>query len=506
MTQNNSRADFIALRTVPIILKNGNRSLKVNALLDEASTKTYLNADVAAELWLQGRTEQVIVNVLNGQIETFETKLVSFKLLSVDRKVSMNVTAYTANRVTGYMPVIHWNEYSSKWPYLRKIDFPLPANKLVVDIPIGLDCLDFHCAIEEVSCRPGEPVARLTPFGWTCKGNPYTTETPRLQTNFAWTYFVRDQSEIQELNANLKKFLEIEETSPVNSTSVVKIEEQLALKTVENSIQYVDNMYWVGVPWIENKQNLPDNYRMALQRLQNTDKKLQKSPDIARAYSDIIDQYITKGYVRKVPETERSKSKWYLPHFPVIGPDKATTKTRIVFDASAKCEGVSLNDKIHQGPKLLRDLLDVMLRFRRFPVAIVCDIAEMCLRIWISHADKPYHRLLWRGTHQNRTPDVYEFDRVVFGENSSPFQAISFCNSMRRNTRTASLWLQKQSKSLQTWTIIWIQYTPKKKVWNYIINFLSFSQKLERMLGNGFQTRPAFYQKSRLKIERPKLI
>ena len=71
----------------------------MNALLDEASTKTYLNADDAAELWLQGRIEQVIfLNcVLNGQIETFETKPVSFELLSVDRKVSMNVTASTAD-------------------------------------------------------------------------------------------------------------------------------------------------------------------------------------------------------------------------------------------------------------------------------------------------------------------------------------------------------------------------------------------------------------------------
>ena len=126
-------------------MKNGDRSLKVNALLDEANTKTYLNADVAAELGLQGRTEKVTLNV---QIETFETKPVSFELLSADRKVNMNVTAYTANRVTGDMPVIHWNEYSSKWPYLRKIYFPIPARKPVVDVLIGLDCVDFHCAAE----------------------------------------------------------------------------------------------------------------------------------------------------------------------------------------------------------------------------------------------------------------------------------------------------------------------------------------------------------------------
>ena len=57
MTASNvSTADFIALRTVPVILTNGDRSLKVNALLDDASTKTYVNSDVAAQLGLQGKT------------------------------------------------------------------------------------------------------------------------------------------------------------------------------------------------------------------------------------------------------------------------------------------------------------------------------------------------------------------------------------------------------------------------------------------------------------------
>ena len=96
---------------------------------------------------------------------------------------------------------------------------------------------------------------------------------------------------------------------------------------------------------------------------------------------------------------------------------------KIVFDASARYEGHSLNDLIHQGPKLQRELIDVLLRFRRQPVALVCDIAEMYLRIGIAHEDKPFHRFLWRGIDQDRQPDTYQFDRVVFGVNSSPFQA-----------------------------------------------------------------------------------
>ena len=77
VTSQSAQPRFVALRTVPVILKNGNHRIKVNALLDEASTKTYLNADVAAELGLQGDPQSVTVNVLNGQTETFEKSYAS---------------------------------------------------------------------------------------------------------------------------------------------------------------------------------------------------------------------------------------------------------------------------------------------------------------------------------------------------------------------------------------------------------------------------------------------
>ena len=95
----------------------------------------------------------------------------------------------------------------------------------------------------------------------------------------------------------------------------------------------------------------------------------------------------------------------------------------MVFDASAKFNGLSLNDLICQGPKLQRDIFDVLIRFRRFPVALVCDIAEMYLRIGISPSSRPFHRFLWRDIDQSRPPDVYQFNSLVFGVNSSPYQA-----------------------------------------------------------------------------------
>ncbi|XP_068719623.1 uncharacterized protein [Montipora capricornis] len=163
---------------------------------------------------------------------------------------------------------------------------------------------------------------------------------------------------------------------------------------------------------------------MALRRLYNTEKRLLKNPEIAGAYSENITQYLEKGYIRKIdPTEEKPARRWYLPHFPVVRLDRVTTKTRIVFDASAKFGGVSLNDVIYQGPKLQKDLKDVLLRFRRHPVGLVCDIAEMYLRIEVTPKDRSCQRFLWRSLDQQTKPEEYEFNRVVFGINSSPFQA-----------------------------------------------------------------------------------
>ena len=62
-------------------------------------------------------------------------------------------------------------------------------------------------------------------------------------------------------------------------------------------------------------------------------------------------------------------------------------------------------------------------RFRRDPVALMCDIKEMYLKTKLKPEDQPYHRFLWRDLETGREPGVFEFNHVVFGVNPSPFQA-----------------------------------------------------------------------------------
>ena len=163
----------------------------------------------------------------------------------------------------------------------------------------------------------------------------------------------------------------------------------------------------------------------------STEKHLLRKPDVAEAYLKPISQYIEKGYILKVSPDEKQPRRKFLPHFVIVKPQKVTTKVRIVFNGS----GVSLNDAIHQKQNLQRELYDVLLRFRRNPVAIACDISEMYLRIEIVPEDRPFHRFLWRDLNQCKEPGEYEFSRVVFGINSPPFQAQFVSQTMHRSTR-----------------------------------------------------------------------
>ena len=151
---------------------------------------------------------------------------------------------------------------------------------------------------------------------------------------------------------------------------------------------------------------------------------MKKDEIVSREYQHTIESYLEKGYLRKVGKDEVIPPEvWYLPHFPIIRMDKTTTKVRIVFDCSAKTDGLSLNDVINPGPKLQKELFDVLLRFRHHPVALASDIKEMYLQVEIEENDRPYFRVLWCDLDSTKEPDVYEFTRVVFGKNSAPMEA-----------------------------------------------------------------------------------
>ena len=66
----------------------------------------------------------------------------------------------------------------------------------------------------------------------------------------------------------------------------------------------------------------------------------------------------------------------HLPHHCVVRQDKATTKLRVVYDASARTVEPSLNDCLYTGPCFGQSIFDILVRFRLHRVAVAGDIEK----------------------------------------------------------------------------------------------------------------------------------
>ena len=114
-------------------------------------------------------------------------------------------------------------------------------------------------------------------------------------------------------------------------------------------------------------------------RLRHLRRRLERDPVLKKKYLAIIDEYVEKGYARKLTPEEtkvRGNKTWYLPHHPVLNPRKPG-KVRAVFDAASTFAGTSLNEELLQGPDLINNLVGVLVRFRQDPVALIADIESM---------------------------------------------------------------------------------------------------------------------------------
>ena len=118
-----------------------------------------------------------------------------------------------------------------------------------------------------------------------------------------------------------------------------------------------------------------------------------------------------------------------IPHSAVFRPGATTTKTRIVFDCSAKTpSGAILNDCLLIGQKKQPDIPKVLTNFRLHEIGMTADISQMFLQI-IMHPDcRNFLRFLW----YDKNNDVKEFcfRKVIFGSADSPYQAISTVSIM----------------------------------------------------------------------------
>ncbi|KAL3083868.1 hypothetical protein niasHS_008094 [Heterodera schachtii] len=220
----------------------------------------------------------------------------------------------------------------------------------------------------------------------------------------------------------------------MDDTSTPTDQDQVMVYFKKN-LTFVNNRYQVALPWNDRVDALPSNIHQAKARLVSLIKKL-RSLNLIDEYQAILDEQVQQSVIEYIGPPESPSSAWplhFLPHRAVIRADKATTKIRIVMDASAKpknCPSApSLNDCLHTGPQLLKDLTGILLRFRRMEHVILADIEKASLQLGIRYVDRDACRFIWLNNPETAELNpidhselrIYRFCRVSFGLTVSPF-------------------------------------------------------------------------------------
>ena len=234
--------------------------------------------------------------------------------------------------------------------------------------------------------------------------------------------------------------------------------ETLGIKYDEPTVyeKFTEERYEVKLPFKEGHPFLPDNYQLSKTRLESLLRRLKLKQEVLKHYDEVIQEQLEKSIIEPVNMEERRAvgKVHYLPHREVIRLDKDTTKLCVLYDASAKCGGPSLNDCLYSGLPLTPMIFDVMARFRAHKVALMADIEKAFLNVGIAPEHLNYLRFLWVDNILTDNPHlvIMRFTRVVFGVNSSPFL---LNGTVRHHHRTwmkiQNLW--KKSYVLSMWMI-----------------------------------------------------
>ncbi|KAL7723253.1 hypothetical protein ACLKA6_018420 [Drosophila palustris] len=202
-----------------------------------------------------------------------------------------------------------------------------PYTEVRARIIIGLDNIKTTVPLEMREAEGDDIIAARCRLGWAVYGRAVKEDAtiPRL-------LHICQCSEARGITAT---------SSPLRSK-----DDERAMKIMEatTSFREKEKRWQTGLLWKFDRVVLPDSYQMALKRLKCLEAKMSKDPQLKEFMLATMNSHKHKEYIRRLEDSELAPNDitWFLPIFTVTNPNKK--KTRLVWDAAARSQGVSLND------------------------------------------------------------------------------------------------------------------------------------------------------------------
>ena len=424
LTACSTPGDTILLQTARTAIFNPikpKKTIEVRMLFDSGSQNSYVTDRVRRSLQLEPTGGQTLsIAAFGASKEQIQVcPIVSIGLCKrgyPDTTLLFHVVPTICNPLTS-QPITASVEANEHFVNLEFADSAEGSAYLPVDMLIGCD--HYWDLVTGSICRSEKgPTAIGTKFGWVLSGPADPDQCRSTHAGVATTHMLRADSqptESTQLTEQLRSFWELESLGILD-------EEKTLYDEFTGTVTFHEGRYKVPLPWKDFHEPLPDNYHLCVKRLRGLLRRLSHEPDVLERYDATIKEQLAKGIIEPIP-TDTQNVVHYLPHHGVVRTDKSTTKLRVVYDASAKTSGPSLNECLYKGPKFQQLILDILIRFRAYKVALIADVEKAFLMIAVDEKDRDVLRFLWVDDITKEEPElrVYRFTRVVFGVSCSPF-------------------------------------------------------------------------------------
>ncbi len=416
---NSKSRHFLLMTCRVLVLSPEGVTTQARALLDSASSTSFISEHLAQNLRLTRRRRQAQITGIGGLAhQSLGQSVVRLSIAPMSSvRERFEVEAIVLPKVTSDLPV-HPVPYDQKWHHLSGIsladpDFGSPGK---VDLLLGVDVFGDVLRHGRRSGPSGSPTAFETRFGWVLAG-AISGEMPlsRVISNHVTALSTDDL---------LRRFGETEELS--SGRPPHSVDEQRVVTHFQKEHRRDDTgRFVVPLPLKMDAGILGESRSTAVRRFFSLERSL-RSKGKFQELSDVVEEYFDMGHAEPVPQSDLDKpchKVFYLPMHAVVKESSTTTKVRAVFDASAKSStGVSLNNQLLVGPTVHSSLVEVLLRFRFHRIALSTDVSRMFRAVLLPASERDLHRFVWRRQPSDVLRD-YRMARVTFGVASSSFAA-----------------------------------------------------------------------------------
>ncbi|XP_057377898.1 uncharacterized protein LOC130699710 [Daphnia carinata] len=430
----------VLFKIVPVRLQQGEKVFDTFGFLDSGSDSTVIRSDVArTQLGLSGPTTKINVTSYDGGVTPVNAHIVDFVISSRDGSTSFKARrAYAVDNLQVAQNPTFSGLQAKAFPHLQGLKLPEVQSDQVT-ILIGLDVADAHDHSESRKPMDGStgPVAFNTPFGW-CLGGKVSPQSEHEQTGH-YVAHITSKEEERSLSELVGRFWRLESKDSMQPPTLMSAEDRRGEEILKRTIKYIENHHQADLMWKTDNPELLDHHSMALSRLFQIERRFKRDPSYAKRYNDVIQEYINLGHARLL-STEEAKRRTprtnYMPHHGVQSSTSLSTKTRVVFDCSAECEGTSLNKNLLRGQNYLLKLLGIILRFRKHQIPISSDIEKMYHQVLVPEEDQDAFRFLYRSPNSTSSPLTYRMTVHVFGAVSSPSTCLFVLNKTAEDNKT----------------------------------------------------------------------